>query len=88
MIKDTFLHVNISKIIHPKGEGNQEPNEAYQDLKNEVEPSFFSELLKHTHGNKAHAARIAGLDRGTLGVKLKQHGIEIKSLIASKQVQA
>ena len=88
MKQDTVIPINITRIIRAVDISGSETREAYQELKNQVEPKFFVELLAHTQGNKAHAARIAGLDRGTLGIKLKQHDIDIKSLVTSKQVQA
>lgn len=69
--------VNITAIIEACDSSGCEKEAAYQDLLNEVEPIFLEELLKYTKGNKTWAARIAGMDRSTLGRKLKQHDIQV-----------
>ncbi len=76
MKTDKILNINITAIVQAKDSHGGEVNNAYQQLKNSVEPAFLTELLAYTNGNKTHAARIAGIDRGTLAIKLKQHGIK------------
>lgn len=56
--------------------GNEEVNDIYQMVINEVEPSLFQAVLKHTRGNQSKAAEILGLNRGTLRKKLKHYDID------------
>lgn len=44
-------------------------------LKREVEPAALAATLKYTNGNKARAARILGINRGSLDSKLRSYGM-------------
>ena len=62
---------------------------AYPRLLATVMPPFLIDLLAQTHGNKAHAARLAGFNRSTLDTKLKQYGVSVHKqvrLLPSSQV--
>ena len=50
---------------------------AYRALQNQVESAFFATLMAISHGNKTQAARIAGLDTGTLNRYLARYTIAI-----------
>ncbi len=56
--------------------GDEHVNDIYQMVINEVEPSLFQAVLKHTRGNQSRAAEILGLNRGTLRKKLKHYDID------------
>lgn len=43
----------------------------------QCEASYFKRLMSHTRGNISLAARIAGIDRKSLGILLKKRGIDI-----------
>ena len=40
-----------------------------------VEKEVLTQVLQHTHGNKAKAARMLSIDYKTMHLKVKQHGI-------------
>ena len=40
-----------------------------------VEPTLLRLVLEHTQGNRAAAAEILGIDRGTLRTKMRSHGL-------------
>jgi len=56
--------------------GDEDVSDIYQMVINEVEPSLFQAVLKHTRGNQSRAAEILGLNRGTLRKKLKHYDID------------
>jgi Fis family transcriptional regulator len=43
---------------------------------NEVEAPLLEAVLEHTGGNQTRAARLLGMNRGTLRKKLKQYDLE------------
>ena len=70
--------INISEIV-----ATPDQNNAYQAIKDKIEPVFLTELLKYTDNNKQHASRIAGLNVTTINRKLKQHGLVITKSVRS-----
>lgn len=54
---------------------------AYQRLLALIEPAFLQYLLAFTQANKAHAARIAGINISTLDRKLKRYHLVINKQI-------
>ncbi len=83
MSRDTILAINISSIVKAKDSLGNPTREVYQGLKNEVEPAFLCELLNLTQGNQTQAAKIAGIHRGTLATKLKQHDISASEFVSN-----
>ena len=78
--------INISKIIKAKTSKGHEQNKAYQVVMSTIMPVFLKELLDYTSGNKTHAARVSGLDKGTVQRKLDQYGIAVEKVIKTEGV--
>ncbi len=68
--------INITKIITEAGQDN-----AYQVIKDMVEPVLIKELLHENKGNKTKAARVAGFSKPTLQRKMKRHGITVDLVV-------
>jgi DNA-binding protein Fis len=66
-----MVQVNVQHLIQ------QNEGRAYRALQNQVESAFFAALMATTQGNKTQAARIAGLDTGTLNRYLARYTISI-----------
>jgi Fis family transcriptional regulator len=47
----------------------------YQLVLSQVEAPLLEEVMRHTRNNQTRAARLLGLNRGTLRKKLQLHGI-------------
>ncbi len=69
------------QLIHTQSQ--QPQSNAYQTLKQHFEPAFFTALLKHTQGNKSAAARLAGMDTGTLARKLQHYCIRVEKKVVT-----
>lgn len=54
----------------------QEPVDLYPQLIASIEPTILKQVLAHTGDNRAQAATILGIHRGTLREKLRQHGLD------------
>ena len=78
--------IHITKIITAKTSTGYEQNKAYQAVMAEIMPIFLKELLRYTSGNKTHASRVSGLDKGTIQRKLDQYGIAVEKQIITKGV--
>ena len=50
-------------------------SEVYQLVMSEVEAPLLESVLKYTRGNQTKAAKVLGLNRGTLRKKLKIYGL-------------
>ncbi len=48
-------------------------DDLYQLVLTEVEAPLFETILEHTKGNQSKAAKMLGINRGTLRKKLKQY---------------
>jgi len=70
--------INIREIVTAPDQ-----NQAYQVVKDQIEPTLLRELLAFTDGNKTQSARIAGLHVSTFERKLKQHGLTINKQISN-----
>lgn len=57
--------------------GHCQPESLYQTLLAEVEPPLIEEVLRFTHGNQSHTARILGITRNTLRAKLNRYDIPV-----------
>ena len=66
---------NLSGLILPQGE-EIENGIDYEALLTEVGRHLITESLRIAGGNKAKAARLLSMDRGTLRYNIKRMGIE------------
>ena len=73
--------INITKIFTAKTAQGKEQNKAYQAVMSKLMPVFLKELLRYTSGNKTHASRVSGLDKGTIQRKLDQYGISVERVV-------
>ncbi len=55
--------------------GGDECDGLYRMVIGEVEGSLLEAVMKETGGNQGRAARILGINRGTLRKKLRAHGL-------------
>lgn len=53
-----------------------EINDLYQLVLSEVERPLLEKVLEQAGGNQTRAAKILGINRGTLRKKLQQYGLE------------
>jgi len=56
--------------------GGQAPGNLYQLVITGTEYPLLDTVLRHTRGNQSKAARLLGINRGTLRKKLIQYGLE------------
>jgi Fis family transcriptional regulator len=54
----------------------QQPNDLYRMVLDQVEGPLLTAVLNYSRGNQTRAAKILGVNRGTLRKKLRQHGID------------
>ena len=47
----------------------------YRFLTGSIEKPLLNRLMEYTHGNQLQAARILGINRNTLRVKLRKYGL-------------
>ena len=55
---------------------NAETESLHSDFLATIEPTFLQTVLKHTGGNRAKAAEMLGIHRGTLRDRLRGYGID------------
>jgi Fis family transcriptional regulator, factor for inversion stimulation protein len=68
---ETIERINdINDLFFSENEGK-----VWRLITDSIEKPLLEKLLKFTHGNQLHAARILGINRNTLRVKLKKHGL-------------
>ncbi len=48
----------------------------YENLMSEIEPALFKAVLQQTQGNRAAAAELLGIHRGTLRERMNRYGLE------------
>jgi DNA-binding protein Fis len=60
----------INDLFFKEHEGH-----VHRYLTNSVEKPLLIKLMGYTHGNQLQAARILGINRNTLRVKLRKYGI-------------
>lgn len=53
-----------------------EPDDLFQTVIQEVEEPLIEVVMDHVKGNQSKAARMLGINRGTLRKKLVQYGLE------------
>ena len=59
--------------------GGDDCDGLYRLVIGEVEGSLLEAVMKETAGNQGRAARILGLNRGTLRKKLRTHGLVLRA---------
>jgi DNA-binding protein Fis len=60
----------INSLFFKEHEGH-----VHRFLTDSVEKPLLVKLMEYTHGNQLQAARILGINRNTLRVKLRKYGI-------------
>ncbi|NCX93329.1 MAG: Fis family transcriptional regulator [Gammaproteobacteria bacterium] len=56
-------------------DGSIIPRGLYDVMMSEIEQSLFEATLLYTRGNQSEAAKVLGINRGTLHKKLVQYGM-------------
>lgn len=51
------------------------PGELYELVMGEVEAPLFKAVMTYTRGNQSRAAKVLGINRGTLRKKLRVYGL-------------
>jgi Fis family transcriptional regulator, factor for inversion stimulation protein len=54
---------------------NKDTIDLYEIVLSEVERPLFTKVMQHVRGNQTKAARLMGINRGTLRKKLKKYGL-------------
>lgn len=57
------------------GLGDQDSNNLYRQILDQVEKPLLEVIMERTHGNQSRAAICLGINRATLRSKLKRHGL-------------
>jgi Fis family transcriptional regulator, factor for inversion stimulation protein len=68
--------VRVALELYFKHLEDQHVTELYRRVMEEVERPLLETTLAHSGGNQTRAARMLGLNRGTLRKKLKQYGLD------------
>ena len=80
------LQIDLHALLHDNNNQTREFSTshqgAYQRLLMQIEPAFLHCLLEFTHSNKAHAARVAGINISTLERKPNRYGIVVNKIIS------
>lgn len=66
------------KVLIAEAKGNlieENKGKLYLQVINQVEKALIENVLEHTEGNKLKAAKILGINRNTLHVKIMKLGI-------------
>lgn len=78
--KQSFDQLVADKIAQFLGHlGGHYPKGLYKLLIAKMEKPMIAEVLRHTGGNQLQAAKILGINRGTLARKVKLHDIPVKT---------
>ncbi|MEE1285417.1 MAG: helix-turn-helix domain-containing protein [Ruminobacter sp.] len=70
---NSYLSNSIDNFL--KNPENKDSNELYELYLSTVEAPLFRNVLAHVRGNQSKAAKLMGINRGTLRKKLKKYGI-------------
>jgi len=68
-----FVHARVTELFARMAE--EECEGVYRLVILEVEGSLLEAVMQQTGGNQGRAARILGINRGTLRKKLREHGL-------------
>ncbi len=69
------ISTNVIQFLHNHTR-EDEPSDIYEQVIREVEKSLFVRVMRYVSGNQTRAAKIMGLNRGTLRKKLRKYGID------------
>lgn len=69
------ISTNVIQFLHNHTR-EDEPSDIYEQVIQEVEKSLFVRVMRYVSGNQTRAAKIMGLNRGTLRKKLRKYGID------------
>ena len=77
LIKPQLLRESVRKAMNNYFSqfDNEEASEVYQLILSEVEAPLLDVVMRNSRGNQTKAARILGLNRGTLRKKLKKYNL-------------
>lgn len=68
--------VRIALELYLEQLEDQQPDDLYRMVIEEVERPLLATMMKYCGGNQTRIAKYLGLNRGTLRKKLKQYGME------------
>ncbi len=68
-------HVLTSLTFFLSNPENIGTTDLYDIVLSEVERPLFTKVMQHVHGNQTKAAKLLGINRGTLRKKLKIYGL-------------
>ena len=68
-----FVHARVTELFTRLSE--EDCKGVYRLVIREVEASLLEAVMQRTAGNQGRAARILGINRGTLRKKLQAHGL-------------
>lgn len=64
----------VQQFAQAQIDGGKETHQ-YRELINAVEAPYLACMMIHCHGNQVQCARALGINRATLRVKLRRHGL-------------
>ena len=71
-LSEHVLHSLTNFLNNPEKSGT---DDLYDIVLTEVERPLFTKVMQHVKGNQTKAARLMGINRGTLRKKLKKYGL-------------
>jgi Fis family transcriptional regulator len=71
-LRESVTQVMQHYFANLKGE---ETRQVYAFFLEEIEEPLLAAVMKYTHSNQSKAARILGLSRGALRIKLQKYGM-------------
>lgn len=72
---DEALTAHVGQHLEYLAAQNIKPQGLYELTINVIDAALLREVMRQVKGNQSNAARILGLNRGTLRTKLKRHKI-------------
>jgi two-component system nitrogen regulation response regulator GlnG len=77
--------LNIDALINERLSPNC--SDLYATLHRELDQTLLAHVLDYVHGNQRQAARLLGIARQTLRLKIRELGVHVKQSIASNVVE-
>ena len=68
--------INMALVDYFKTMDGHDMTGLYDLVLQEVEPPLLENVMRNTRGNQSKAAKILGINRGTLRKKLKQYNMD------------